>query len=496
MKRILIDVKSDPVVITGASPLPPQRPWGPNRLCGDTEQPPGGVLKKIMGKHYMEDVDVLILNGRILTLDENNRIIADGYIAIKDGQILALGETEALNSRYRGEKVLNAKGGMVMPGLINAHTHAAMTCFRGIADDMALLDWLNNYIFPAEAKNVDPELAYGGSLLACAEMIKSGTTTFCDMYIFEDETAQAAKEAGMRCLVGEVLFDFPSPNAKSPSEALAYTRRLIEKWAGDPLINIVVEPHSLYTCQRSLLLEAKALANEYKLPFATHLLESKGEIQLLNDKLGMKATHYLRELKVLDPSFIAFHGVYLDDEDMAIFADHGCKVVHNPKSNMKLASGVAPVTEMIRKGIPVGLGTDGCASNNTLDMFQEMDTAAKLGKLALLDPTVMSARTVLRMATCQGADVLGMGGRIGSLQVGMQADLIVIDTNKPHLTPMYHEYSHLVYAANGSDVNTVLINGRVVMESRKLLTIDEGKVMTEVRRIAERIKSSMDINQP
>lgn len=444
----------------------------------------------------MEDVDVLIKNGRILTLDESDWMIPDGLVAIRGGKILALGETKALAPCYQGKKVIDANNGLVMPGLINAHTHAAMTCFRGIADDMELLDWLNNYIFPAEAKNVNPELAYWGSLLACAEMIKSGTTTFCDMYIFEDETAQAAKEAGMRCLVGEVLFDFPSPNAKSPTEGLNYTRHLIKKWAGDPLIDIVVEPHALYTCSESLLLEAKDLAGEYGLPMAMHLLESQGEIQLLNDKLGMKASHYLRTLQLLDPSFIAFHGVYLDDEDMDIFANCGCKVVHNPESNMKLASGMAPVADMTRKGIPVALGTDGCASNNNLDMFQEMDSAAKLGKLARLDPTAMSAETVLRMATCRGAEVLGMGQRIGSLKPGMEADLIVIDTNKPHLTPMYHAYSHLVYAANGSDVDTVLIHGQVVMEKRRLTTINEDSVMTEVRRIAKRIKSSLNMTVP
>ncbi len=444
----------------------------------------------------MEDVDVLIKNGRILTLDESDRMIPDGLVAIRGGKILALGETKALAPHYQGKKVIDANNGIVMPGLINAHTHAAMTCFRGIADDMELLDWLNNYIFPAEAKHVDPELAYWGSLLACAEMIKSGTTTFCDMYIFEEETARAAKEAGVRCLIGEVLFDFPSPNAKSPAEGLTYTRRLIEKWAGDPLVNIVVEPHALYTCSKSLLLEAKALAGEYGVPLAMHLLESQGEIQLLNDKLGMKASHYLRALQLLDPSFIAFHGVYLDDEDMDIFADYGCKVVHNPESNMKLASGMAPVADMIRKGIPVGLGTDGCASNNNLDMFQEMDSAAKLGKLARLDPTAMSAGTVLRMATCRGAEVLGIGHRIGSLKPGMEADLIVIDTNKPHLTPMYHAYSHLVYAANGSDVDTVLIHGQIVMEKRRLTTINEENIMTEVSRIAERIKNSLNMTGP
>ncbi len=444
----------------------------------------------------MEDIDVLIKNGRILTLDESDRMISDGLVAIRGGKILALGETQTLHSRYHAGKIIDANGGIVMPGLINAHTHAAMTCFRGIADDMDLLDWLNNYIFPAEAKNVDPELAYWGSLLACAEMIKSGTTTFCDMYIFEEETARAAKQAGVRCLIGEVLFDFPSPNAKSPVEALTYTRRLIKKWAGDPLVNIVVEPHALYTCSESLLLEAKTLAGEYGVPLAMHLLESQGEIQLLNDKLGMKASHYLRAIRLLDPSFIAFHGVYMDNEDMDIFADYGCKVVHNPESNMKLASGIAPVADMTRKGIPVGLGTDGCASNNNLDMFQEMDSAAKLGKLAQLDPTAMSAGTVLRMATCRGAEVLGMGHRIGALKPGMEADLIVIDTNKPHLTPMYHVYSHLVYAANGSDVDTVLIHGQVVMEKRRLTTINEENIMTEVSRIAERIKNSLNMTAP
>jgi 5-methylthioadenosine/S-adenosylhomocysteine deaminase len=443
----------------------------------------------------MEDIDILIKHGRIVTLDEQHRILRDGFVAVRNGEILDLGRMEDLPGGYRAGKVIDARGGIVMPGLINAHTHAAMTCFRGMADDMVLLDWLNNYIFPAEAKNVNPELVYWGSLLACAEMIKSGTTTFCDMYIFEEQTAQAAKEAGMRCLVGEVLFDFPSPNAKSPAEALTYTRQLINKWAGDPLVNIVVEPHALYTCSETLLLDAKALCREFGVPMAVHLLESRDEVQLLQDKLGMRATAYLKQRDLLDPRFIVYHGVYLDDEDMALFADQGCKVVHNPESNMKLASGIAPVTAMIRHNIPVGLGTDGCASNNNLDMFQEMNSAAKLAKVALLDPTALDARTVLQMATRSGADVLGLGEQTGMLKAGLKADVIIIDIDKPHLTPLYHEYSHLVYAADGADADTVLINGRIVMENRRLLTIDEKRVMAEVRRIAERIKVSMEANQ-
>jgi 5-methylthioadenosine/S-adenosylhomocysteine deaminase len=311
------------------------------------------------------------------------------------------------------------------------------------------------------------------------------------MYIFEDETAKAAKESGMRCLLGEVLFDFPSPNFKTPAEGLDYTRMLLEKWADDPLVNIVVEPHSLYTCSPSLLLEAKALADEYQVPVATHLLENRGELDQLNAKLGEKPTHFLRDLGYLDERFFAFHCVCMDDEDIKIFADHGCKVVHNPESNMKLASGVAPISAMLKNGITVGLGTDGCASNNNLDMLQEMDTAAKLEKVQRLDPTVMSAQTVIRMATCDGAKVLGMGNVVGSLQVGKQADIIMIDLTQPHLPPLYNEYSHLAYTVIGSDGDTVVINGKIVMKNRTLTTINENDVMSRDRKIAQRVQKGL-----
>ena len=439
----------------------------------------------------MRDVDIVISGGRILTMDDRTSKIEHGAVAIDGDSIVAIGEAEEIEAGYKGRTTLNANNHLVMPGLINCHTHAAMTCFRGIADDMELMDWLNNYIFPAEAENVDPELAYWGSLLACAEMIKSGTTTFCDMYIFEDETAKAAKESGMRCLLGAVLFDFPSPNFKTPAEGLDYTRMLLEKWADDPLVNIVVEPHSLYTCSPSLLLEAKALADEYQVPVATHLLENRGELDQLNAKLGKKPVHFLRDIRYLDERFFAFHCVCMDDEDIKIFADHGCKVVHNPESNMKLASGVAPISAMLKNGIIVGLGTDGCASNNNLDMLQEMDTAAKLEKVERLDPTVMSAQTVIRMATCDGATVLGMGNVVGSLKVGKKADIIMIDLNKPHLTPLYNEYSHLAYTVIGSDVDTVVINGNIVMKNRTLTTINENDVMSRVRKIAQRVQKGL-----
>jgi len=432
--------------------------------------------------------DILVTGGTILKVDEKDSKIENGAIVVNQDTIVAMGRKDDILPMYQGRVTIDVPDSIIMPGLVNAHTHAAMTCFRGIADDMELMEWLNDYIFPSEARYVDRELVYWGSTLACAEMIKSGTTTFSDMYIFEEETAQAAKQAGMRCLLGEVLFDFPSPSFKTPAEGLACTERLLKKWADDALVNIMVEPHSLYTCSTELLKASKALADLYHAPLATHFLENKAEVKQLWDKLGQRASTFLRDIGILDESFIAFHGVMMDDEDIRIFADYGCKVVHNPESNMKLASGIASITRMLEHGIVVGLGTDGCASNNNLDMFEEMDTAAKLEKSARLDPTVMSARTVTRMATCNGAATLGLDSLVGSLEVGKKADLCIIDMNKPHLTPLYNEYSHLVYAVNGADVDTVLINGKIVMQNRKMTTIDEEEAMSRVREIALRVR--------
>jgi len=439
----------------------------------------------------MQEVDLIITSEKALLLDAQNTVLEKAAIAIKADTIVAVGPAEKITSQYHAAKTIATGNSLMMPGLVNCHTHAAMTCFRGIADDLALMDWLNHYIFPAEAKNVNPELAYWGSLLGAAEMIKSGTTTFCDMYIFEDETARAAKAAGIRCLIGEVLFDFPSPNFKTPEEGLAYTRMLAEKWQDDPLVNIMIEPHALYTCSRPLLTEVKKLAEDYHLPIGLHLLENAAEKNQLEDKFGEGAVPFLKDIGYLDENLIAFHCVYFSEADMKLFADHGCKVSHNPASNMKLASGVAPIPEMLKAGITVGLGTDGCASNNNLDIIKEMGTAARLHKVARLDPTVMDAKTVVRMATIEGAKVLGMEKKIGSLEAGKKADIIIIGLNKPHLTPLYNEYSHLVYAASGADVDTVFINGKLVMENRRLLTIDEEEVMRKVREIALRVQESL-----
>ncbi|WP_045212152.1 amidohydrolase family protein [Desulfonatronovibrio magnus] len=442
----------------------------------------------------MKRIDTLVTGGTVLTMDKNSNKFKNGAVAIDGDRIIAVGSQDTITQSYSADQIIDLPGSLIMPGLINAHTHAAMTCFRGIADDMELMDWLNNYIFPAEARNVSQDLAYWGSLLACVEMIKSGTTTFSDMYIFEDETARAAKQAGMRCLIGEVLFDFPSPNAKTPEEGLEYTEKLILKWADDPLINVMVEPHSLYTCSPDLLKAASDMSNRYQVPLSTHLLENKNEARQIKEKLGTRATSFLEEMGMLNERFFAFHCVVFDDDDMRLFTDHGCKVVHNPESNMKLASGVAPISAMLHRGITVGLGTDGCASNNNLDMFQEMDSAAKLEKSSLLDPTVMPAEKVVRMATCDGAKVLGMENQTGIIEPGKKADICIIDMNKPHLTPMYDEYSHLAYCVSGADVDTVLINGQVVMRGRRMTTVDEQEIMDRVREIAEGIRKSLNLN--
>lgn len=439
----------------------------------------------------MQTIDLIISGGKTLLMDSSNTCLENAGIAVHDSVIIEIGKKEDILKKYAARELINAEGSLTMPGFINTHTHAAMTCFRGIADDLELMDWLNNYIFPAEAKNVNEHLAYWGSLLACAEMIKSGTTTFCDMYIFEDETARAAKEAGMRCLVGEVLFDFPSPSCKTPEEGLAYTRRLAEKWQDDPLVNIIVEPHALYTCSSSLLQDAKKIADDHHLMRGIHLLENQSERDQLQDKFGKSAVSFLQDIGYLNDRLLAFHCVCMSREEMELFAKHNCKVSHNPASNMKLANGIASVPEMIEAGITVGLGTDGCASNNTLDMIRDMSTAARLHKIAHLDPTVMDAKTVVRMATINGARALGMERLVGSLETGKKADIIIIGLNKPHLTPIFNEYSHLVYAASGADVDTVVINGKVVMKDRRLLTIHENDVMDEVREIAVKVKNSM-----
>ena len=429
--------------------------------------------------------DILVTNGTVLTLDAGDTEIYNGAVAIDKDTIKAVAPADKFGG-WSISKIIDAHGGIIMPGLINSHTHAAMTCFRGLADDLPLMAWLNDHIFPAEA-NLDDQMVYCGALLACAEMIMSGTTCFCDMYLFEDAVARAAKKAGMRAVVGEVLYDFDSPNYGPIENGFKYSRQLIDTWQDDPLVTIAVEPHSAYLCAPQLLKEASELTQTFDLPLVIHLAESKSEIDQIKERYNRTPVEHLAELGVLAPNLLACHCVELTENDIALLQRFDVKVAHNAESNMKLASGVAPIPRLIEKGICVGMGTDGCASNNDLDLFQEMDSVAKLHKAKSLDPTVMDAATVLKMATINGAWALGLEPVIGSLEKGKKADLIIVDTNKPHLTPMYNPVSHLVYAATGSDVTTSIINGTVVMENGTIETMDIQAVMDDVNKIAKEI---------
>ncbi len=433
----------------------------------------------------MTKADILIYNGVILTMDNQNNIIPNGFLAISGNTISYIGKDK--KGSIRAQKEINAEGGLILPGLINGHTHAAMTLFRGLADDLPLMDWLNNYIFPAETK-MDADFVRVGALLACAEMIMSGTTTFCDMYLFEEEVAKVAREVGMRCLVGEVLYDFNSPNYGPIEKGLEYTESLIQKWKDDPLVSIAVEPHSLYTCSPELLTAANRLALKYNVPLIIHVAETLSEVAEVKKNYGKGPFEYLYSLGLLGPHLIADHCVHLDELDIKTMAKHRVKAIVNPESNMKLASGIAPVPEMLAQGVTVGLGTDGCASNNNLDLFGEMDTAAKIHKIQTMDPTVMDAVTVLRMATIEGAKALGFEDITGSLEVGKKADVIIMDMDKPHLTPMYNPYSQLVYAATGHDVKHSIIDGRIVMEDKNLLTIDVEDIIGRSKEKSKKVK--------
>ena len=414
-----------------------------------------------------------------MTMDALNSIHENGFICVKGDTISHIGTQN--QETFISEKIIDARGGLILPGLINGHTHAAMSLFRGLADDLPLMEWLNNYIFPAESK-IDADFVFTGTILACAEMIMSGTTTFCDMYLFEDQVATAAREAGLRCLVGEVLYDFPSPNYGPLEKGLEYTESLIKKWRDEPLVSIAVEPHSLFTCSPNLLIAANELALRYKVPLVIHVAETLKEVSEVKARYGRGPIEHMDSMGLLGPQLIADHCVHLEKGDIERMAEQGVRVIHNPESNMKLASGIAPVPEMIAGGVTVGLGTDGCASNNNLDLFTEMDMAAKLHKIRTMDPTVMDARTVLKMATIEGAKALGISNITGSLEIGKKADIIIVDMDKPHLTPLYNPYSQLVYAARGNDVCHSIINGRVVMEDRNLILINLDEIIARARK--------------
>lgn len=430
----------------------------------------------------------LILTGQyVLTMDAQQSIIEQGGVAIKGDTLVAVGPAATLRRQYPQAEVLAEPYGLIMPGLVNVHTHAAMSLFRGLADDLPLMQWLQEYIFPVEA-TLTGELVYQGSLLSICEMIKSGTTSFCDMYLFAGDVARAAETAGMRAWIGEVLYDFPSPNYGELENGFAYTRALFDRYRHHPLITVTVDPHSVYTCAPGLLSRLGELAQEEKALYVIHLAETDDETRTCRERYGRSPVEHLEALNLLGPNVVADHCVRLTGEEIALLAQREVKIAHCPESNMKLASGIAPVPAMLAAGLTVGIGTDGSASNNNVDMFGEMTTAAKIQKVACMDPTVMSAASTLYAATMGGAGVLGAGEQIGSLEAGKKADCIVLDLNQPHLTPIYHPASHLVYAARGSDVIHSVIGGRLVMRGRHLLTLDEPAILAKAGEIGDSLR--------
>jgi 5-methylthioadenosine/S-adenosylhomocysteine deaminase len=427
----------------------------------------------------------------VITENPQHRVIENGAVAIRGDRILAVGTKAAIDARYQAAQRLDRPDAILAPGLINTHTHAAMSLFRGIADDQKLQDWLEKYIFPAEAKNVSPEFVRWGTRLGCLEMLLGGTTTFTDMYYFEDVVAEVAKEAGMRGVLGETIIRFPVADAKTPADSLAFTERYLERFRNDPLVVAAVAPHALYTNSDDSLRAARALANRFHAPLLIHLAETKKENEDALAARHMTATQVLDSLGVFSGRTVAAHCVWVDDADMRILKERGVGVAHCPSSNMKLASGVAPVVKMLALGIPVGLGPDGPASNNDFNLFEEMDLAAKLQKVTTLDPQALPAAQVLDMATIGGARALGMEKEIGSLEAGKRADLITIRLDRPNAVPLYNPVSQIVYALKAEDVRDVMVNGRPVVRDAKILTLDSAAILEKAREYRDRIQLSL-----
>jgi len=450
------------------------------------------LCASVLGQTNRENVDLIVSGATVVTMDANRAIYEDGSVAVKGDSIVAVGPRTEIESRYKAQQTIDGKGKLVLPGFVNGHTHVPMTLFRGLHDDVTLNDWLYKYIFPAEAKNVNEEFVRWGTRLAAAEQIRAGVTTFADMYYFEDAVADETKAAGMRGVLGETFIDFPAPDNKTEAEMLAYTERFLKKWQGDPLIHAAPAPHSIYTCSQKTLQDASALARKYHAPILIHVAEMKKERDDSEKQNGMSPVQYLDKIGVLGPDVVAAHCIFVDEADRKILAQHNVGCVHNPSSNMMLASGVSPVPEMRAAGVAVGLGTDGPAgSNNDLDLMEEMDLAAKLAKITKMDPLALNAKAVVEMATIDGARALHMENEIGSLEAGKKADLVLIGLDAPHAVPMYDVYAQLAYALKGSDVETVVIGGRVVMRDRKLLTVKEEEVLQKAREYRKSVAASL-----
>jgi 5-methylthioadenosine/S-adenosylhomocysteine deaminase len=437
------------------------------------------------------EVDLVIANGIVVTMDTTRRVLSPGSVAIDGPSIVGVDVPDRIASSFKGRDTIDAKGRVVMPGLINTHTHAPMVLYRGLGDDLALMDWLQKYIFPAEAKTVSPAFVRTGTELAALEMIRSGTTSYVDMYYFEEEIARATKAAGLRGVLGQTIIEFPVPDAKTTAEGLARTERFIREFQKDDLIVPAIAPHSVYTLDAGTLTKSRDLATKYGVPILIHLAETEDETRLSTERHKARPVAALTALGFWGPQTVAAHGVWIEPDEITVLEKHRVGVSHNPESNMKLASGTAPVQAYLKAGVAVGLGTDGAASNNDLDMFEAMRQAAFLHKLTSRDPRAVSARTALEMATVGGARVIGRETRLGSLEAGKLADVLVVRMDQPRQTPMYDPISHLVYVTRGDDVETTIVNGRVLMRDRRVLTLDESKVLAAARAAAVQVRAAV-----
>lgn len=418
--------------------------------------------------------------------------IIDGAVAIRNGEIVAVGSAAEIDAAWSADERIDAGEAALLPGFVNAHTHAPMTLFRGIADDLPLMEWLQGFIFPAEAKNVDEAFVRAGTRLAAAEMISSGTTTFADMYYFESAIADETSKAGMRGVLGETVIDFPAPDNKSWSDAMDYVRRYAAEWKGHALITPAIAPHAPNTVSAEHLKEVRALASELGIPILIHLAETEDEARQVKERYGKRPVAHLEDLGFFADDVLVAHAIWLEDDEIALLKRRGVGAVHNPESNMMLASGVARVPELLAAGVDLGLGTDGPAgSNNNLDMLEEMASAARLQKISRKDPAALTADQVLWMATLGGARALDLDEKIGSIEVGKRADLITVDLSGVGSQPIYSVESAIVYASNGADVTNTVVDGKVLMRDRNVLTVDVAAAIEEAKRLSAKVRASL-----
>ncbi len=447
---------------------------------------------QIQGNESRQPVELIIKGDYIISMDKDGTVYTDAAIAVDRGLIIAIDSSSEIFSNYRSANVLHGDNRIVMPGLINGHSHAAMTLLRGVAEDLALLDWLNNYIFPAEVKFVDADFVRIGTELACWEMIRGGTTTFVDMYYYADVAAEVVESCGMRALISATVIDQRSPDAENAADSLSKGLAFIARWKGkNSRITPVFGPHSNYTLNADQLRAVRDAAIDAGVAINIHMSESPYEVQQAKKNYGTTSIELFDSIGFFDATTIGAHVVWPTEADIAILAERKVGVIHNPTSNMKTAAGISPVTEMLRAGINVGLGTDGAASNNDLDMWEEIRLAALLQKVSHMDPQVMPANTVLTMATRGGAEAIGLGDSIGSLIVGKRADIIQVSFDDVHFVPVYDVISHLVYVADEQDVTTVVVDGKILMKDKEILTIDTARVKKEARKLAAQIKKAL-----